>query len=133
MRSKSSRFKVQSSEFRAKNTSRVLRTTFCLLLLTTYYLLLTSYFSLAKAGIKDRVVAFVDNTAITLSELEMKYAATVKVIPDITRNEVLDTMVNRVLLLSEAKKIRLEAPSEDDLLREYIDLRIKTLISIKEE
>ncbi len=133
MRSKSSRFKVQSSEFRVKNTSRVLRIMFCLLLLTTYYLLLTSYFSLAKAGIKDRVVAFVDNTAITLSELEMKYAATVKVIPDITRNEVLDTMVNRVLLLSEAKKIRLEAPSEDDLLREYIDLRIKTLISIKEE
>jgi hypothetical protein len=85
------------------------------------------------AGIKDRVVAFVDNAAITLSELEMKYAATVKVIPDITRNEVLDTMVNRVLLLSEAKNIRLEAPSEDELLREYIDLRIKTLISIKEE
>lgn len=133
MRSKSSRFKVQSSEFRVKNTSRVLRIMFCLLLLTTYCLLLTSYFSLAKAGIKDRVVAFVGNTAITLSELEMKYAATVKVIPDITRNEVLDTMVNRVLLLSEAKKIRLEAPSEDDLLREYIDLRIKTLISIKEE
>lgn len=106
---------------------------FCLLLLTTYYLLLASYFSLAKAGIKDRVVAFVDNTAITLSELEMKYAATVKVIPNISRNEILDTMVNRLLLLREAKNIRLEAPSEDELLREYIDLRIKTLISIKEE
>jgi hypothetical protein len=97
------------------------------------FMLITGHWSSATGEIRDRVVASVDNTAITLSELEMKYAATVKVIPDITRNEVLDTMVNRALILREAKKIRLEAPSEDDLLREYIDLRIKTLIIIKEE
>lgn len=96
-------------------------------------MLITGYWSPATGEIRDRVVAFVDDSAITLSELEMKYAATVKAIPDITRNEVLDTMINRVLLLREAKKIRLEAPSEDELLREYIDLRIKTIISIKEE
>ena len=97
------------------------------------FMLITGHLSPATGEIRDRVVAFVDNTAITLSELEMKYAATVKVIPNISRNEILDTMVNRVLLLREAKNIRLEAPSEDELLKEYIDLRIKTLISIKEE
>jgi hypothetical protein len=102
-----------------------------LLLFTVCCLLSTS--SLLSAGIKDRVVAFVDNDAITLSELEMKYYDTVKVTSDITQEEVLNTMVNRLLLLREAKKIRLEAPSEDELLNEYIDLKIRAFIRIKEE
>jgi hypothetical protein len=86
-----------------------------------------------SAGIRDRVVAFVDNTAITLSELETTYNVTSKVTPDITKEEVLNTMINRILLLREADKLKLEAPSEDELLREYIDLKIKTFIIIKEE
>jgi hypothetical protein len=101
------------------------------LLLTVCCLLSTS--SLLYAGVKDRVVAFVDNDAITLSELEMKYHDTVKVTSDITQEEVLNTMVNRLLLLREAKKIRLEAPSEDELLNEYIDLKIRAFIRITEE
>jgi len=96
-------------------------------------LLLTLYDLLSAEVIKDRIVAFVDNDAITLSELEMKYHDTVKVTSDITQEEVLNTMVNRLLLLREAKKIRLEAPSEDELLNEYIDLKIRAFIRIKEE
>jgi hypothetical protein len=96
-------------------------------------LLLTIYDLLSAEVIKDRVVAFVDNDAITLSELEMKYYDTVKVTSDITQEEVLNTMVNRLLLLREAKKIRLEAPSEEELLNEYIDLKIRAFIRIKEE
>ncbi len=96
-------------------------------------LLLTLYDLLSAEVIKDRVVAFVDNTAITLSDLEKKYSDTVKLTPNITKDEVLNTMINRVLLLREAKKIRLEAPSEDEMLREYIDLKIRTFIRIKEE
>ncbi len=101
------------------------------LLFTVCYLMFAS--SLLYAAIKDRVVAFADNDAITLSELEMKYYDTVKVTSDITQEEVLNTMVNRLLLLREAKKIRLEAPSEDELLKEYIDLKIRAFIRIKEE
>jgi hypothetical protein len=101
------------------------------LLFTVCCLLFTS--SSLYAGVRDRVVAFVDNDAITLSELEMKYHDTVKVTSDITQEEVLNTMVNRLLLLREAKKIRLEAPSEDELLNEYIDLKIRAFIRIKEE
>jgi hypothetical protein len=85
------------------------------------------------AAISDRVVAFVDNIAITASELEMKYAETVKVNPDIKKEEVLNTMINRTLMLREAKKMRLEAPSEDELLKEYIDLKIRAFIRIKDE
>lgn len=96
-------------------------------------LLLTLYDLLSAEVIRDRVVAFVNNDAITLSELEMKYNNTVKVTSDITQEEVLNTMVNKLLLLREAKKIRLEGPSEDELLNEYIDLKIRAFIRIKEE
>jgi len=85
------------------------------------------------AGIKDRVVAFVGNDAITLSELEKTFTDTLRITPNVTRDEVLNTMVNRLLLLREAKKIKLEAPSEDELLREYTDLKIKAFIRIKED
>ena len=101
------------------------------LLFTVCCLLFTC--SLLSAAIKDRVVAFVDNDAITLAELETQYGDTVKVASNITQEEVLDTMVNKLLLLRDAKKIRLEAPSEDELLKEYIDLKIRAFIRIKEE
>jgi hypothetical protein len=97
------------------------------------FLLITIHYSLATAVIKDRVVAFVDNTAITLSEFDEQYLKSLKVTPDITKEEVLNAMINRFLLLREAKKNRLEAPSDDEMLKEYIDIKIKTFIKIKEE
>jgi hypothetical protein len=101
--------------------------------LSVILLLLFAPCHLLSAEIRDRVVAFVGNNAITLSELEVKYEETLKITPDITRDEVLNTMINRLLLVEEAKKIKLEAPSEDELLRNYIDLRIRAFIRIKEE
>jgi len=106
--------------------------------ITHYSLLITCllFFMLyasVHADINDRVVAFVDNEAITLSELDAKYEETLKVTPGIVKEEVLTTMVNRLLLLNDAKKMRLEAPTEDALLREYIDLKIRSFIRIKEE
>lgn len=115
-----------------KGINKKFRITLCSLLSALCFL----FFALCPllfAGIKDRVVAFIDSNAITLSELETKYYDTVKVTPDITKEEVLNTMVNRLLLLREARKMRLEAPSEDELLREYIDLKIQAFIRIKEE
>jgi len=103
----------------------------CLTLVTL--LLLFALCSLLCAEIKDRVVAFVDDTAITLSEFEEQYLKSLKVTPEITKEEVLNAMVNRLLLLREAKKNRLEAPSDDELLKEYIDIKIRTFIRIKEE
>jgi hypothetical protein len=97
----------------------------------TFILTLTLYSSLF-AAIKDRVVAYVDNTAITLSELEKKYTETVHVTPAITKEEVLNTMINRVLLVREARKIRLKAQREDEMLREYVDLKIRAFIRIKD-
>jgi hypothetical protein len=85
------------------------------------------------AAIKDRVVAYVDTTAITLTELDNKYAEAIQVTPAITREEVLNTMINRILLVREARKIRLKSEREDELLKEYVDLRIRSFIRIKDE
>jgi len=104
-----------------------------LIMLSVILLLLFALCPLLSAEIKDSVVAFVDNTAITLSELEMTYADTIKITPKVTKDEVLNTMINRLFLLREAKKIGLEAPSEDQLLQEYIDLKIREFIKIKEK
>jgi len=79
------------------------------------------------------VVAYADNSAITLSELEKKYAETVHVTPAVTREEVLNTMINRLLLVREAKKIRLKSQLEDALLKEYVDLKIRAFIRLKDE
>ncbi len=95
-------------------------------------LFLFNLFSTAYPSIIDCVVAYINNTAITLSELESTYDATHKINSGVSRKEVLETMINRILLLKEAQKLRLEASSEDALLKEYIDLKIKTFIQINE-
>lgn len=118
---------------KAKNLERRAHSRKGIAMLCSIFFLFFALHSLPYAGIKDRIVASVDNTAITLSDLEKKYADTVKLTPNITKDEVLNTMINRVLLLREAKKIRLEAPSEDEMIKEYIDLKIRTFIRIKEE
>ena len=111
------------------------RNTFNLKLLVIFssaFLLLALSSSLF-AEIRDRVVAFVDNDAITLSELNEQYNNTIQITPDITEEEVLNTMVNRLLLLREARNIKLEALTEDALLQEYIDLKIRAFIRVNEE
>lgn len=110
----------------------------CIWLFATYvFLLATFFFMIAPHAqsfeIKDRVVAYVDNQAITLSELEIAFADTLHVLPSITRMEVLQTMINRIILLREAKHIKLDAPNDDELLNEYIDLKIRAFIRIKEK
>ncbi len=100
-------------------------------------LLFTFYFSLfadcATAEIFDRVVAFVNDQAITLSELQEQYGKTKKLTPDITEEEVLNTMINRLLLLSEAKKYSIEAPTKEEILNEYIDLKVRAFITVSEK
>lgn len=127
MLSDSSKFENQKEQF-----SEVFLLVTCYSLLVTF-LLLFALCSSPFAMISDRVVAFIDNTAITLSEFEEEYLIAQKTTPGITREEVLNAMVNRVLLLREAKKIRLEERSDDELLKEYIDLKLKTFIKIREK
>ncbi len=103
---------------------------FFVLLFTVHCSLFTVH---CTAEVIDRVVAFVDDKAITLSELEENYRDSVKLKPEIRREEVLNTLINRALLLREAKKLRIEAPSKDEIIHEYIELKLRTFIKITEE
>lgn len=85
------------------------------------------------AGLIDRVSAYVGDDVITLGELEDAYQKDVNTMPGITRKEVLNTMINRAMLLREAHGMRLEAPDDEALIREYIDIKVGAFIIIKEE
>jgi hypothetical protein len=115
------------------NQFRILQKTKIFFSLFFIFLLITIHYSPGTALIKDHVVAFVDNTAITLSEFEEEYSKAQKVTPGITKEEVLNAMINRVLLLREAKKIRLTERSDDELLKEYIDLKLRPFVKVKEK
>jgi hypothetical protein len=101
-----------------------------ILCLTPCSLLLTG---VSHAGISDRVIAFVDDQAITMSELDEQYRNTAKISPDISMGEVLETMINRILLLREARKYRIESASWEQVMNEYIDLKIRAFIRVGEE
>lgn len=84
------------------------------------------------ARVLDTVVAFIDNQAITMSELDEQYTETLKAKPDITKRQVLETMINRMLLLRAAQRLRLEAPNDQQLLQDYIDLKVEAFIRVSD-
>lgn len=86
----------------------------------------------AQAKVIEKVVAYIGNEAITMSELEAEYSRALEAKPDITEREVLETMINKRLLLREARKLMFEAPDTETLLKEYIDLKVKAFIKVDE-
>jgi hypothetical protein len=85
------------------------------------------------AELLDRVVAQVDGQAITYSEFSLKFNRMKRVSPSITEDEALNSMINSLLLLQMARKMRLEAATEDDLIKEYVDITIRSRITIPED
>ena len=103
---------------------------FYLLLLILYPLLYA-----AHAEIIERVVAFIDDDAIMLSEFNKAYEIAVQRDKNISKKDVLNTMINRRLLLKEAERLHISPENytgdkEDAIIREYIDTRIKAFIRI---
>lgn len=99
---------------------------------TAVYLLLAVLSHSVYAGLSDRVVAFVDDQAITLSEFRDQLTAVRSVSPDARPEDVINTMINRKILIREARKYRLEAPSDEELVNEYIDLKVRAYIRVGE-
>ncbi len=83
-----------------------------------------------KTKTLDRIVAFVNGDAILLSELDARYELAVKLTPGITRRQVLQTMINRDLLLAQARKIFPEPVSADKAIQEYTGLKIRAFVRI---
>jgi parvulin-like peptidyl-prolyl isomerase len=89
--------------------------------------------SSSGAELLDRVVAQVDDQAITYSEFSLKFNRMKQVLPSITEDEALNSMINSLLLLQMAKKMKLEAATEDDLIKEYVDITIRSRITMPED
>lgn len=89
--------------------------------------------SFCHAELIDRVAAYVDNRAITYSEVKDNYEALRKTVPDVTVEEAINSLINRQILIDAAKDMRLEAGNEEEMIKLYIDIKIGSLIFIKEE
>jgi len=104
------------------------------LLLISDCCLLTAY---CRAEVIDRIVAIVDDEIILMSEYDEALQSARKSDTEASGEKVLDRMIDRVLLLKQAKRLRLgsssgaDASSDDDaLVKEYIDRGIKSFIHI---
>ncbi len=101
----------------------------CTIMLVVSLCPLSSY-----AEILERVVAIVDDEVILLSELK-EYRGSGKE-SDVSSDEVLiNQMINRMLLLREARKFGLmqdgvQMKDDQGIVREYIQRRIKAFIHI---
>ncbi|WP_353684782.1 hypothetical protein V4D30_03045 [Thermodesulfovibrio sp. 3907-1M] len=101
---------------------------FILALVMLFNLIFTS---IAFPEVIDRVIAYVDSYAITLRDFESVALKMKEKIPQIKNEEILNTMINRVLLLKKAKELFIEGKDEE-LINNYIDLKIKSTIIIPE-
>ena len=103
---------------------------FCMLLVNSIY-----------AEVVERIVAIVNDEVILLSEFEKVVKSAEKSESYVSEEEVLDEMINRMLLLTEAKRFwigtstgrHLSDSDEDTFLQGYIDRRIKAFIHIPYE
>lgn len=120
---------VKSQKLKVKSHGIIFA--FSCFLLFTFHVSLFSW--VAHAELIDRVVAFVDNRAITMTEFVDVYDKTKRLRPDISKQEALNTYINRILLLREARKLRLEAKTEDETINNYIELKVKAFIRLREE
>ena len=133
-----------SYELRNKKRKSLLKKLFIIffLLFTIHYSLFTVH---CYAEVVDRVVAIVDDEAVMLSELNSAYqraflpqgesAEAKNSKTDITQEEVLNGLINRVLLLKQAKKFSHSIQTRNDydgntLIKEYIEKQLKTFIRI---
>ncbi|MBF0556397.1 MAG: hypothetical protein HQK96_17910 [Nitrospirae bacterium] len=81
----------------------------------------------------NRVTAFIDNVAIPLSEFEESFDVAKKQTPGITKQEVIEGMINRKLLIRAAKEAHITGVSDDDTIKEFINLKIRSYVLIKNE
>lgn len=121
------------------NSKQLTKIFFVFLLFTHYLSLITA----VNAEVLERVVAIVDDEVVMLSEFNEAFqrafspqgesAEAEKSGREITQDEVLDSLINRILLLKEAKKFNLAIQTRKDdnaLINEYIERRLRAFIRI---
>lgn len=102
-------------------------------------LLCCSFTMAHSAELIEATVAVVEDEVITLSEFNERYEIMKKSFPRISKKEVLEMIINRLLLLREARLSRIAesrrlSPAEEDrIIEEYIEIKIRSSIRISEE
>lgn len=89
----------------------------------------------------ERIVAIVNNDIILLSEFQSLLQSAKESDSSVSRDNVLNTMIDNMLLLNEAKKFKIgvsgktkKADTDNSVVvGEYIDRRIKALIHVPYE
>lgn len=81
----------------------------------------------------DRVVASVNDTAITLSEFQERLRAVRSTMPSASPEEVINGMINGMLMLEKARQMRLEGKTGDDLIAEYVNIKIRAAVLIRDD
>lgn len=89
------------------------------------------FISIAFPEVIDRVVAYVDNYVITLRDFKNMAERMKEKIPEIKNDEILEMMLNRAVLLKNAKELFIEG-NEEEIINNYIELKIKSAIVIPE-
>lgn len=90
---------------------------------------------LSHSEVLERIVAIVDDDVVLLSEYEKALGSARESDSEVSGETVINKMINRLILLRAAKKVRFgldgEIPKDNELIiREYIDRRIKAFIHI---
>lgn len=90
-----------------------------------------------NSEILERIVAIVNNNVVLLSEYKDAIKAAKKSDEKVTEDAVLDEMINRVLMLEQAKKLilgQMEDSSglidDNKIINEYIDRRIRSFVHV---
>lgn len=115
---------VNSEKLKMKGKRKILRIFIFFIIMFTFHY---SLFTVSWAEIVDRIVATINDEVITLSELRERAE-----VENRDEREILEGMINRILLLSEAKRFGLADTEEDDsiMIERLIDRRIKAFIMI---
>jgi len=89
--------------------------------------------AIVEGRLVDRVVASINDDAITLREFRSYYDSVRVVTPDITEGEGIQTLINRRLILHDAERMNLEGRTKDEKIQRYISIRIRSFVKIRQE
>lgn len=87
----------------------------------------------AYGGIIDRVVAFIDDQAITLRDFQQYYRLASRFHKGLTPEKAIETLINRLIILREAYRMKLKGSSDDELINTYIDIKIRAFVRVSED
>lgn len=89
--------------------------------------------TVAYGVIIEKVVAYVGDEAITLTDLCNYWKSLREVQPDININDALKAIVNRKIIIHKARELNLSGGSEDELIGLYIRFAIKPKVMVTKE